>query len=71
LISTSSCIFVWKDYVWLMSLGIIIYMRTDLIQTSRLVLGWTIPLSASDSTLSESPHRDTFLENPIKNRERE
>jgi hypothetical protein len=46
-------------------------MRTDLIQTSRLVLGRTIPLSASDSTLGEPPHRDTLLEKPIKNRERE
>jgi hypothetical protein len=43
-------------------------MLTDLIHTSCLVLGWTIPLSALDSTLSESPHRDTFLENPIKYR---
>jgi hypothetical protein len=42
-------------------------MRNDLIQTSCLVLGWMIPLSTSDSTLSKSPHRDTLLENPIKN----
>jgi hypothetical protein len=46
-------------------------MRTDLIQTSHLVLGRTIPLSTSDSTLGEPPHRDTLLENPIKNQERE
>jgi hypothetical protein len=45
------------------------YMRTDLIQTLRLVLGRTIPLSVSNSTLVEPPHRDTLLQNPINNRE--
>ena len=59
-----------RDYVWHMSSWIVIYMRNDLIQTSCLVLGWMIPLSTSDSTLSEPPHRDAFLEKPIKNRER-
>jgi hypothetical protein len=44
-------------------------MHTDLIQTSCLVLGRKIPLSASDSTLGEPPHRDTLLEKPIKNLE--
>jgi hypothetical protein len=42
---------------------------TDLIQTSRLVLGREIPLSALDSTLGKPPHRDTLLENIIKNLE--
>jgi hypothetical protein len=37
-------------------------MHTDLIQTSCLVLGREIPLSASDSTLGKPPHRDTLLE---------
>jgi hypothetical protein len=41
-------------------------MHTDLIQTSRLVFGIEIPLSALDSTLGKPPHRDTLLENPIK-----
>jgi hypothetical protein len=45
-------------------------MHTDLIQTSRLVLEREIPLSASDNTLGKPPHRDTLLENPIKNLER-
>jgi hypothetical protein len=44
-------------------------MRTDLIQTSRLVLEREIPLSVSDSTLGKPPHRDTLLKKPIKNRE--
>jgi hypothetical protein len=44
-------------------------MHTDLIQTSRLVLGREIPLSASDSTLGKPPHRDTLLEKPIKSLE--
>ena len=44
-------------------------MRTDLIQTSRLVLEREIPLFASDSTLGKPPHRDTLLENPIKSLE--
>ena len=44
-------------------------MRTDLIQTSRLVLGRVIPLSASDSSLGKTPHRDTLLEKSIKNLE--
>jgi hypothetical protein len=44
-------------------------MRTDLTQTSRLVLGRTTSLPTSGSILSESPHRDTLLENPIKNLE--
>jgi hypothetical protein len=42
-------------------------MCTDLIQTSRLVLGREIPLSASNSTLGKPPHRDTLLEKSIKN----
>jgi hypothetical protein len=41
-------------------------MRTDLIQTSRLVLGRAIPLSASDSTLGKLPHRDTLLKRPSR-----
>jgi hypothetical protein len=45
-------------------------MHTDLIQTSCLVLGREIPLSASDSTLGKPPNRDTILENPIKNLEK-
>ena len=44
-------------------------MHTDLIKTSHLVLEREIPLSASDSTLGKPPHRDTLLENPIKNLE--
>jgi hypothetical protein len=45
-------------------------MHTDLIQNSHLVLKREIPLSALDSTLGKPPHRDTLLENPIKNLER-
>jgi hypothetical protein len=45
-------------------------MHTNLIQTSHLVLERDIPLFASDSTLGKPPHRDTLLENPIKNFER-
>jgi hypothetical protein len=45
-------------------------MHTYLIQTSRLVLEREIPLSTSYSTLGKPPHRDTLLENPIKNLER-
>jgi hypothetical protein len=41
-------------------------MQTNLIQTSRLVLGREILLSDLDSTLGEPPHRDTLLENIIK-----
>ena len=41
-------------------------MRTDLIQTSRLVLGRAIPLSALDSTLGKLPHRDTLLKCPSR-----
>jgi hypothetical protein len=37
-------------------------MHTNLIQTSCLVLGREIPLSASDSTLGKPLHRDTLLE---------
>jgi hypothetical protein len=44
-------------------------MLTDLTQTVCLIHGRKAPLYTSGSTLSESPHRDTFLENPIKNRE--
>jgi hypothetical protein len=44
-------------------------MQTDLIQTSRLVLGREILLSTLDSTLGKPPHRDTLLENIIKNLE--
>jgi hypothetical protein len=47
----------------------VICVRTDLIQTSHLVLGRTTSLYTSGSTLSKSPHRNTFLEKPIKNRE--
>ena len=61
--------FIWKDYVWLMLSSIVVYMQTDLIQTSRLVLWREIPLSALDSTLGKPPHRDTLLEKPIKNLE--
>jgi hypothetical protein len=49
----------------------VICVRTDQIQTSRLVLGRMTSLHTLGSTLSKSPHRNTFLENPIKNRERE
>jgi hypothetical protein len=41
-------------------------MHIDLIQTSRLVLGRVIPLSASDSTLGKLPHRDTLLKIPSR-----
>jgi hypothetical protein len=41
-------------------------MHTDLIQTSRLILGREIPLSASDSTLGKPPHRDTLLKIPSR-----
>jgi hypothetical protein len=39
-------------------------MHTYLIQTSCLVLGRVIPLSASDSTLGKLPHRNTLLKCP-------
>jgi hypothetical protein len=45
-------------------------MHNDLIKTSHLVLEREIPLFASDSTLGKLSHRDTLLENPIKNLER-
>ena len=46
-------------------------MLTDLIQTACLIRGRKVPLYASDSTLGKLSHRDTLLENPIKNQERE
>jgi len=45
----------------------VICVRTDLIQTSRLVFGRMTSLYTLGSTLSKSPHRNTFLENSIKN----
>jgi hypothetical protein len=47
----------------------VICMRIDQIQTSRLVLGRKTSLYTSGNTLSKPPHRNTFLENPIKNQE--
>jgi hypothetical protein len=47
----------------------VICVRTVPIQTSRLALERTTSLYTSGSTLSNSPHRITFLEKPIKNRE--
>jgi hypothetical protein len=46
-------------------------MLADLIQTACLIRGRKVPVYASDSTLGKPPHRDTLLEKPIKNRERE
>jgi hypothetical protein len=46
-------------------------MLTNLIQTACLIHGRKVPIYASDSTLGKPPHRDTLLENPIKNWERE
>jgi hypothetical protein len=47
----------------------IICVCTDQIQTSCLVLRRTTSLFTSGNTLSKPPHRNTFLENPIKNGE--
>jgi hypothetical protein len=44
-------------------------MYTDLTQTSCLVLKRKIPLSPSDNTLGEPPHRDSLLGKSIKNME--
>jgi hypothetical protein len=54
-----------RIYVFMKSLCVC----TGQIQFSCLVIGRTTFLHTSGSTLSKSPHRNTFLEKPIKNRE--
>jgi hypothetical protein len=50
---------------------IYIYMHIELIQTSSLFLGKSIPLSVSGNTLDRSPHRDTLLGKLTKNLEKD